>query len=55
MADSSQTNITTYGTEMYYVYESELAAIADAIRAKTGSTDKIEFLDGFVNAIKSLK
>lgn len=45
----------TYDSEMYYVYEDELIAIADAIRAKTGSTDKIKFLSGFADALKSLK
>ena len=35
----------------YFVEDASLSAVADAIRAKTGSTDKMTFPNGMVDAI----
>ena len=36
------------------VYDSSLTAVADAIRAKTGKTDTMQFPDGFVDEIEGI-
>lgn len=38
----------------YKVTDTQLAAIADAIRTKTSSSDLLEFPDGFVSAVNGI-
>lgn len=35
--------------------DSDLAAVADAIRTKTGSTETMAFPDGFVSSINAIR
>lgn len=39
----------------YIASQTELTAVADAIRAKAGTSDALAFPDGFVSAIGSIK
>lgn len=48
-----QANATIVTTD-YLTTDVDLAKVADAIRAKTGSTDALVFPDGFVTAINNI-
>lgn len=40
--------------DFYKVSKTDLCAVADAIRAKTGTTDPLDFPNGFISAISSI-
>jgi hypothetical protein len=40
--------------DFYKVSKTDLCAVADAIRAKTGTTDPLVFPNGFISAISSI-